>query len=220
MEANLALMTVYNFLGEAYGPRYWWPAKTPFEMMVGAILTQNTTWANVEKAIANLGEKLSPQYIAAAPLGELAQLIRSSGYYNQKASRLKTLTEWYAQYSYDVEKVRRKAGEELRAELLALKGIGRETADSILVYALHKPFFVIDAYTKRILGRLGYTLPEAYDELRIIIEQNIPGDLSIYNEFHALLVEHAKRYCMKVPSCTSCPLGRLCPREGLPQAAN
>lgn len=207
-----ALMKVYNLLEETYGPRNWWPAKTPFEMMVGAILTQNTTWANVEKAIANLGEKLSPQYIAAAPLEELARLIRSSGYYNQKAIRLKTLTEWYAQYSYDVEKVRRKAGAKLRVELLALKGIGRETADSILVYALHKPFFVIDAYTRRILGRLGYTLPETYDELRIFIEQHIPCDLSIYNEFHALLVEHAKRHCTKVPSCIGCPLEEQCPR--------
>jgi endonuclease-3 related protein len=209
------IMEVYRLLMQAYGPRHWWPAKTPFEMMVGAILTQNTTWANVEKAIANLGEKLSPEYLAQVPLEELGLLIRSSGYYNQKAVRLKALTAWYGKYAYDVEKVRQRDGEELRSELLALKGIGRETADSILVYALDKPYFVIDAYTKRIFGRLGYTVPKTYDELRLFIEQHIPRDLTIYQEYHALLVELAKRACLKVPSCAECPLESLCLQQGL-----
>ncbi len=207
------IMAVYHLLLQAYGPRHWWPAKTSYEMMVGAILTQNTTWANVEKALANFGDKLSPEYIAAVPLEELGQLIRSSGYYNQKAARLKALTEWYAHYAYDVEKARRRDGTALRAELLAIKGIGRETADSILVYALNKPFFVIDAYTKRIFGRLGYTLPETYDELRFFIEQNIPCDLAIYQEFHALLVEHAKQACTKVPGCAGCVIEKKCAQE-------
>lgn len=207
------IMAVYHLLLQAYGPRHWWPAKTSYEMMVGAILTQNTTWVNVEKALANLGDKLSPEYIMAVPANELGQLIRSSGYYNQKAARLKALTEWYAQYAYDVEKARRRDGEELRAQLLAIKGIGCETADSILVYALNKLFFVIDAYTKRVFARLGYTLPETYDELRLFIEQSIPPDLAIYQEFHALLVELAKRACTKVPSCAGCPLAKMCPQQ-------
>lgn len=149
------------------------------------------------------------------PLEELGLLIRSSGYYNQKAVRLKALTAWYGKYAYDVEKVRQRDGEELRSELLALKGIGRETADSILVYALDKPYFVIDAYTKRIFGRLGYTVPKTYDELRLFIEQHIPRDLTIYQEYHALLVELAKRACLKVPSCAECPLESLCLQQGL-----
>lgn len=207
------IMEIYDLLLQAYGPRHWWPAKTPYEMMVGAILTQNTTWTNVERALANLGEKLSPEYIAAVPLAELGQLIRSSGYYNQKAVRLKALTNWYAQYAYDVEKARRRDGTALRAELLAIKGVGRETADSILVYALNKPYFVIDAYTRRIFGRLGYTLPETYDELRLFIEQKIPRDLAVYQEFHALLVEHAKQACTKVPGCAGCCLEKRCAQK-------
>lgn len=204
------LMDVYQLLLEAYGPRHWWPAETPFEMMVGAILTQNTTWVNVEKAIRNMGKRLTSDYIASAPLEELGELIRSSGYFRQKAQRLKNLTEWYAQYTYDIEKARARKGEALRAELLAIKGIGPETADSILLYALDKLFFVIDAYTRRILERLGYTLPQTYDELRMVIEQNILADLTVYQEFHALLVEHAKRHCTKEPRCCACPVEGIC----------
>lgn len=204
------LLQVYNILLNEYGPRQWWPAETPFEMMVGAILTQNTTWANVEKAIANFRENLTPEFIASVPKEELAQLIKSSGYYNQKAMKLKELTKWFKKYDYDIERARKVEGQPLREELLSVKGIGRETADSILTYALNKPFFIIDTYTKRILSRLGYFIPKTYDNLRLMIEENIPNNLYVYNEFHALIVEHAKRYCKKSPDCEDCPIESRC----------
>ncbi|MDF2873402.1 MAG: pdg [Sporomusa sp.] len=204
------LHELYNTLLNAYGQRNWWPAKTPFEMMVGAILTQNTTWTNVEKALVNLGDRLSPTFIAGVDLGELAQLIRSSGYYNQKAVKLKALTQWYAGYGYNIEKAAASDGEVLRTELLAVKGVGRETADSILLYALNKPFFVVDTYTKRILHRIGYDIPSTYDGLRLKIEENLPRDVYLYGEFHGLIVEHAKRHCKKKPSCEGCPVESVC----------
>jgi len=210
------LLEIYDILLNAYGPRHWWPAQTPFEMMVGAILTQNTTWMNVEKAIRNFGEHLSPQFIASASHDELGQIIRPSGYYNQKAIKLKALTEWYKGYSYDVEKAMLMEGQFLRSELLAVKGVGRETADSILLYALNKPFFVVDTYTKRILFRLGFDIPNTYDGLRLRIEASIPQDIYLYNEFHALIVEHAKHHCKKNPSCKACPLEALCKKKPFP----
>jgi Uncharacterized protein related to Endonuclease III len=204
------LLKIYATLLNAYGNRHWWPADTAFEMMVGAILTQNTTWLNVEKAMHNFGERLSPEFIAAASHEELASIIRPSGYYNQKALKLKALTEWFKKYSYDVEQARQAEGECLRSELLAVKGVGRETADSILLYALNKPFFVVDAYTRRFFSRLGYSVPKSYDELRENIESSIPQAVPLYNEFHALIVEHAKRHCQKTPSCSSCPVETVC----------
>ncbi|MHB8124604.1 MAG: endonuclease [Desulfitobacteriaceae bacterium] len=207
------LISIYNILLQVYGQRYWWPAETPFEMMVGAILTQNTTWINVKKAIANFGECLSPEFIASVPKEELVQIIRSSGYYNQKAIKLKGITEWFEKYAYDIEKAREINGQTLRDELLSIKGVGRETADSILTYALNKPFFVVDTYTKRIFYRFGYDIPKTYDDLRLKIEKNIPKNLYIYNEFHALIVEHAKRYCKKSPACEGCPLESICQKR-------
>jgi len=207
------LLEMYDTLLNNYGQMHWWPAKTPFEMMVGAILTQNTTWRNVEKAIINFGEHLSPGYIASASNDELAQIIRPSGYYNQKAIKLKGLTQWFKRYSYDVEQAIQMDGQILRSELLAVKGVGCETADSILLYALNKPFFVVDTYTKRILYRQGYDIPNTYDGLRLKIQESIPQYIYLYNEFHALIVEHAKRHCKKTPSCQSCPVEALCEKR-------
>ena len=204
------LYELYNTLLAAYGQRNWWPAKTPFEMMTGAILTQNTTWTNVEKALANVGDRLSPVFIAGVQTEELAQLIRSSGYYNQKALKLKALTRWYEKYEYSIEKAAAGDGEALRTELLAVKGVGRETADSILLYALGKPFFVVDTYTKRLLHRFGYDIPATYDGLRLQIEENLPREVYLYGEFHGLIVEHAKRHCKKQPVCTGCPVAGSC----------
>ena len=209
------LIQVYNKLFAAYGPRNWWPAQTPFEMMVGAILTQNTTWKNVEKAINNFDGRLSPEFLECIAVEELAEIIRPSGYYNQKALKLKALTAWFAKYAYNIDSVREIDGETLRAELLSVKGVGRETADSILTYALDKPYFVIDTYTKRLLVQLGYELPAEYDELREWIENSIPQELNLYNEFHALIVEHAKRHCHKKPSCGGCPLAGICTKAAL-----
>lgn len=208
------LNNIYNNLLAAYGPRHWWPAETPYEMMLGAILTQNTSWKNVEKAIANLKRQasLKPEIIVELSLTELAEMIRSSGYYNQKAQSLKALTAWYSKYDYDIEKASKVDGSILRRELLAIKGVGPETADSILTYALEKPFFVVDAYTRRILARFGYDLETTYEGLQEQIERNIPRELGIYNEFHALIVEHAKRHCSKKPNCSGCPLAEKCRR--------
>lgn len=204
------LAVIYEFLLKAYGPRLWWPAETSFEMMVGAILTQNTSWNNVAIALSNLGEHLSPEFMAAVSTEELAQIIRPSGYYNQKAIKLKALTQWFARYSYDVNKAMQMDGEFLRRELLAVKGVGAETADSILLYALDKPFFVVDTYTKRFLFRQGYDMPKTYEGLRLKIEESLPQDICMYKEFHALIVEHAKRYCKKTPSCAACPVEARC----------
>ena len=209
----MKLMEIYNLLLKAYGKRNWWPAKTPFEMMIGAILTQNTAWTNVEKAISNFGDRLSPEFIDAVSKEELAEIIRPSGYYNQKANRLKAITEWFKKYSYDIKKARQVDGKVLRKELLDVKGVGKETTDSILTYALDKPFFIVDTYTRRILYRIGYDIPKGYDELRLKIEENVPRDLYIYNEFHALIVEHAKNHCKKVPNCEGCPLDAKCQKR-------
>ena len=207
------LVEIYDTLLHAYGQRHWWPAQTPFEMMVGAILTQNTTWLNVEKAIRNFGDRLSPEYIGSISNDELAQIIRPSGYYNQKAIKLKALTEWFGRYSYEVKQAMQMDGYFLRSELLAVKGVGPETADSILLYALNKPYFVVDAYTKRILYRLGYEIPNTYDGLRLKIEESIPQDICLYGEFHALIVEHAKRHCKKTPLCEACPVEAVCKKR-------
>lgn len=207
------LEEIFAILLEEYGPRHWWPAPTPYEMMVGAILTQNTTWASVEKAIGNFGGQLSPQLVESLSHEELARLIRPCGYFNQKAAHLKQLTRWFQGYGYDVERVKPMDNELLRHELLGVKGVGPETADSILLYALDKPFFIIDAYTRRLLSRLGYEVPRKYDSLRNRIEAVITRDTYIYGEFHALIVEHAKQSCKKLPDCEGCPLETRCKRQ-------
>lgn len=207
------LNRVFQRLHSHYGELGWWPAGDDFEMMVGAILTQNTNWQNVEKALANFQQQLTPQNILAMNLGTLAQTIRPSGYFNQKAIRLKALTQWYQGYNFDISKARSIDGETLRRELLTINGIGPETADSILVYALQQRFFVIDTYTRRILHRVGIDLPKDYNELRVRIEDAIPNDLAIYQQYHGLLVEHAKAHCTKVPQCDGCPIGDLCQKR-------
>ena len=208
-----ALIEIFEMLLKYYGKRNWWPAQTPYEMMVGAILTQNTNWTNVEKALASMGDYLTPQSVLQLTNEKLAKLIHASGFHNMKAIKLKALTQWYQKYNFDLELVKKQEGQFLRNELLAVKGVGRETADSILTYALDKTFFVIDTYTKRILSRLGFVIPKEYDEIRTMIENQVPRDLYIYNEFHALIVQHAKEHCKKKPVCLSCPLGEFCQRK-------
>ncbi len=207
------LTEIFELLLEEYGPRHWWPAQTAYEMMVGAILTQNTAWTNVEKAISNLGSQLSPQLVDRLSLEELAQMIRPCGYFNQKALHLKHLTRWFQDYGYDIERVVPVDSHLLRDELLMIKGVGPETADSILLYAFDKPFFVVDAYTRRILSRLGYEIPGKYDSLRRQIEAVIARDTYVYGEFHALIVEHAKQRCKKSPDCYGCPLQNRCKKQ-------
>lgn len=207
------LLKIYDRLYDAFGPQHWWPARTPFEVMVGAILTQNTNWGNVEKAVANLrsADSLKPERIARMPLRRLRCLIRSSGFYNQKAARLKAFSRFLLdRYGGDVRKVRRGDVREVRRELLALDGIGPETADSMLLYALGKPSFVVDAYTKRVFSRHGFLSDRhGYSDWQGLFEENLPRDVKLYNEYHALIVRLAKAYCRKSPKCSECPLADL-----------
>jgi endonuclease-3 related protein len=204
------LKDIFRMLFGAYGEQHWWPAGSPFEMMTGAILTQNTSWSNVERAIANFGGALTPDFVIGCPLEELRLIVRPSGFFNQKAGRLKGLARWFKSYGCDVEAVNRNAPEKIRAELLSLGGVGRETADSIMLYAFGRPYFVIDAYTRRVFARLGCDLPETYEGIRDYFESRLPRDSALFNEFHALIVRHAKVRCKAQPDCPGCPLESAC----------
>lgn len=204
------LLHVYDILFKAFGPQHWWPAKTPFEMMVGAILTQNTAWLNVEKALKNFDGKLSPEFILESTTEDIAEIIRTSGFFNQKAVRLKKLAEWFAGYNCNIDRIRAIDSEIMRKELLSLPGVGRETADSIMLYALKHPYFVIDAYTRRIFSRIGFMLSDDYEGIRNYFESNLPHNAPLFNEYHALIVYLAKFYCRKNPECEHCPLLNCC----------
>ncbi|QIZ78786.1 endonuclease [Ferrimonas lipolytica] len=201
---------VFETLQNHFGCFEWWLNEAPFEVMMGAILVQNTNWNNAEKALTNLAEHCSPQGIAALPLEKLAERIRPSGYYNQKALKLKALTQWYEGYNYDIALVKQVEQSLLRQELLAIKGIGGETADAILVYATHKPSFVIDAYARRILSRNGVKVPKRYDDFQQLVEQAIPRQTELYAYYHGLIVEHGQQFCRPKPKCDGCPLLPTC----------
>ena len=209
------LLFIYETLLAHYGDLHWWPAKTPYEVMVGAILTQNTAWTNVEKAIANFGDHLSPEAVAHAELTELIDIIRPAGFFNQKAVYLKAVTDWYAQYGYNVPTVQQEPLANLRTELLAVKGIGQETADAILLYAFGYPTFVVDAYTVRLCERYSIDVGKGYTAVKTYFEDNLPHSTEVYNNFHALIVINAKEHCRKKPSCKGCPLESGCRRCGL-----
>ncbi|MCL2361988.1 MAG: endonuclease III domain-containing protein [Defluviitaleaceae bacterium] len=215
-QQDKSILTIYETLNSHYGNLNWWPAKTPYEVMVGAVLTQNTAWGNVEKAIANFGENLSPETVLHMETEDLIDIIRPAGFFNQKAVYLKAVTAWFAGYSFDVPIVQRETLEKLRPELLSVKGIGKETADSILLYAFGFPTFVIDAYTVRICERFGVNVGKGYDALKAHFEANLPQNVDMYNNYHALIVMNGKDYCRKSkPRCGSCPLEELCKKEGL-----
>ncbi len=206
-------LQIYNKLFNSYGPQGWWPAETPLEMMIGAILVQNTNWRNVDKALSNLKPYLNAESIEKLSTQDLAELIRPSGYYNMKAHRIKSYLEWFKMYDYNIDLVKKIEKQQLRSKLLNIHGIGHETADVILLYAFDKPIFVVDAYARRIFYRLGYDMPKSYDAFRNQVEKKFPMNLKLYNEFHALLVEHAKRYCKTNPVCPECPLLEICMRR-------
>ncbi len=203
------LLGIYDTLYGASGPLHWWPGETAFEVMVGAILTQNTSWRNVEKAIQRLKEKkvLSIRRIHQLKTEELASLIRSSGYYRIKAGRLKAFVDFLVEgYEGDLVRMRREDLGELRRKLLGVKGIGPETADSILLYGLKKPIFVVDAYTRRILSRHRIISEKAsYEEIQRLFMDHLPLDGSLFNEYHALFVHVGKTLCRKIPECDICP---------------
>jgi len=203
-------MNIYRKLYQAYGSRDWWPGETSFEVMIGAILTQNTSWRNVEKAIQKLKEKgvLNPKGIRRLKKSELASLIKSSGYYRIKADRLKCFVDFlFEEYNGNIKRMGRERLGEMREKLLGVNGIGPETADSILLYGLKKPIFVVDAYTKRIFSRHGVISEKAsYDEIQKLFMDHLPLDEKLFNEYHALLVYLGKTVCRKMPECDLCPL--------------
>ena len=211
-------MRLYNALFENFGSQHWWPAREgsnkQLEICLGAILTQNTSWKNAGKAIAELRKHkmIDAQKIANCNSKRLALLIRPSGYHNQKARKLKEFcAHLLKNYNGNSTKMLGKPIPELRNELLAIHGIGNETADSIILYAAHKPIFVIDAYTKRIFNRLGFCRENVYyDDLQKLFMQSLPPDISLFSEYHALIVEHAKSYCRKRPLCEECVLNEEC----------
>ncbi len=197
-----------------YGPQYWWPAPEPFEIIVGAILTQSAAWRNVEKAIANLKatKALSPEELRRLSLSEIAALIYPCGYYNAKALKLKSLASWLGRYYDDnLDKLFIGNTDHLRQQLLSIHGIGQETADSIILYAAHKPVFVIDAYTRRIINHIGLALnSNSYIAYQTLFMDNLPTDAGLFNEYHDLLVCLAKDVCSNRPLCQQCCLNSIC----------
>jgi endonuclease-3 related protein len=211
---NSPLLTIYRQLLAHHGPQHWWPGDTAFEVMVGAILTQSAAWRNVEKAIANLkaAGAMSPQTLRQLPLPEIAHLVHPSGFYNAKAVKLKSLVDWLGMYCADnIDKLSTIATEELRTQMLSVHGIGQETADSILLYAIGKPVFVIDTYTRRIISHLGLAPDEDnYEAYQVLFMDNLPSDVQLFNEYHALLVYLGKDICRREPLCQQCCLVDIC----------
>ncbi len=213
MASSEVFRLIYETLYGFFGHQDWWPADTPFEVLVGAVLTQNTNWNNVEKALLNLKNQdcLTPSALAQIEETRLQGMIRPAGYFRQKSSRLKNIAHWVVEKCGDDRQLTELMSHNkstLREELLGLKGIGPETADSILLYALQKPVFVVDAYTARVLGRHGLIFPESgYEEIQMECESNLPEDIALYSDFHAQIVELGKRFCKKSqPRCDQCPL--------------
>ena len=207
---GIPLIWVYQQAYQAYGHRFWWPARTPFEVVVGAVLTQNVLWERVERAIALLEDAgwLEPGRLAHATPDELRPHLQPVGYYSRKAPLLREIARWYLDHRHRIPQP------SWRGELLNIHGVGPETADSILLYAFHLPVFVVDAYTRRILSRV-YGVPgpwdAPYDRLRGWIEQRLPRDVALYQDFHAQLVEVGKRSCKRRrPRCSQCPLRSVC----------
>jgi endonuclease-3 related protein len=203
-------MGMYNLLFSAFGPQNWWPAETELEMMIGAVLTQNTSWNNVEKAIQNLKENglLSVRGLREIPTPILAGYIRPAGYYNLKAKRLKNLIEFIEdKCNGDIHQLFSPDTDIIRGGLLSVKGIGMETADSIILYGAGRPLFVVDTYTHRILARHGLIEEEAgYNDLQVFFMDNLPHEVELFKEFHALIVKTGKGFCRRRPLCSDCPL--------------
>jgi len=209
------LLTIYERLMQAYGPQGWWPGDGPLQVMVGAVLTQATNWRNVERAIARLAEAgmLSAEALALAPREVLEELVRPTGYYRAKAERLQSLARMLLESCQgDIERLKGLPPKALREMLLRVRGIGPETADSILLYALDHPYFVVDAYTRRLFRRLGCgPRGNSYHEWQRFFMEALPPDATLFNEYHALIVRHGKERCRARPRCPGCPLLDLCP---------
>jgi len=204
---------IYQQLLSHYGPQHWWPGETQFEVTIGAILAQNVSWTNAAKAIGNLKKHnlLNPQKLFKKKVEAIAPLIKSSGYYNQKAGAIASFLRWFAHYNFSFETLQTLPTETLRTQLLSLHRIGPETADSILLYALDRKIFVVDAYTKRIFTRVGLLAgTEDYTTVQQFFHQHFEGTVYDYNEYHALIVKHGKDVCTKKPHCDECCIAKLC----------
>lgn len=201
------LIEIYDKLLERYSNQHWWPAVTKEEVVIGAILTQNTSWANVEKAIENLKQQgiCSFAGICNIDTEQLKTFIKPAGFFNQKAEYLKNTAEFFLENG-SINGLKKQDTKTLREKLLKIKGIGKETADSILLYALDKPVFVVDAYTKRLIKRHNLSKNTDYDSIQRLFEENLEKDTALFNEFHALIVRNAKEFCTKKPQCRGCPL--------------
>ncbi|MCX7769639.1 MAG: endonuclease [Proteobacteria bacterium] len=206
------ILDIYNLLLKHYKNQNWWPADTQFEVIIGAILTQNTSWNNVTKAISNLkkNDLLEPKKLYNTKPEIIEYLIKPSGFYKQKTLKIINFLNFFANYKFNFDLLKNEKN--LRDLLLKIKGIGPETADSILLYALNLPYFVVDSYTKRVMFRLGVTKKENIDyaSLQTIFHNSLPLDIEIYKEYHALIVEHSKKHCKKIPACNGCPLNLTC----------
>ncbi len=209
------LLEIYRRLYALNGPQHWWPGESSFEVVVGAILTQAAAWSNVEKAIANLRNEglLNPQGLLSMPVDRLSQLVYPSGYFNAKARKLKAFVEHlHLVYGGELDRLFAQPVADLRRDLLSIHGIGPETADSIILYAAAKPSFVVDAYTGRILSRLGLVAADAsYDQVQALFMAHLPAEAALFNEYHALLVRLGKETCRRRPLCAACPLLPICP---------
>ena len=209
------LLDIYDRLFSCYGPQHWWPGDTRFEMMVGAVLTQAAAWTNVEKAISNLvaADVLSPRAIRDLNQATLAHLVYPSGYFNSKARKLKALSSYLGErFNDDLDAMSREDTDRLRNELLGVYGVGEETADDILLYALGKPTFIIDNYTRRVFSRLGLApYKGSYSLHRSLFMDHLPSRADFFQEYHALIVRHGKEVCGKRPECDGCPLLSVCP---------
>jgi endonuclease-3 related protein len=203
-------MEIHRLMFDRFGAQHWWPGESRFEIVLGAILTQNTNWTNVEKAIANVkvADALCPEKLYRMDTETLALLIKPAGYFNLKAGRLKNFLQWlFENYDGQIDALENLSIWDIREQLLSVKGIGPETADSIALYAYDKPVFVVDTYTCRIMVRHGLIEPEAgYEQVREFMEASLPGEIELFNEYHALLVQVGKGYCKPKPKCAGCPL--------------
>lgn len=209
---NISLIRIYQKLFNQFGPQYWWPGDSPFEIIVGAILTQNTNWRNVERAIHNLKKKksLSPAILHRMPIKKIALMIRPAGFFNLKARRLKNFLDFlFSEYKGKLSLLAKDRLAPLRIKLLSVNGLGPETADSILLYAFNKPIFVVDAYTKRIFSRhLICPKDASYEDVQGLVMKKLKKDRLLFNEFHALIVKVGKEFCRPQPRCQDCPLNK------------
>lgn len=220
MDPTEQLMTLYERMLRHFGPQHWWPGESPLEIMIGAVLTQNTNWSNVERAIKNLrrDDLIDIEKLVKIDPSALAELIRPAGYFNIKAKRLKSLIDFvWREYEGDLDRFFNLPIDQLREKLLSVNGIGRETADDIVLYAAGKPTFVVDAYTYRIMVRHRLIAEDDdYEAIKEMFETHLPTDLALFNEYHALLVATGKNFCRKLARCEGCPLETLDHDPSLP----